>query len=273
MKNRLDWNRITQWAVVLLIVLALKQYYSTASADGLRWILAPTTALVELATGAAFEFEPGAGYISDDRTFLIAPSCAGVNFLITAFLMLAVGKLLRDRSRNIGWRFIPAVALVAYVATLAANTVRIAIALRMHRTLLEIGWLNPDQLHRVEGIAVYFGFLLLLFVLSERFYSGRSSTLLRRPLVPLLLYYTIAFGLPLVNGAYHQGSSFWEHSIFVLLIPLVLVLPLVAFRHYAVARARNAFHEPFHLDAVIEPTRRWLLPHRRHFIRDCELDH
>ena len=36
---------------MLLCALALKSYYSTATADELRWILAPTTVLVELLSG------------------------------------------------------------------------------------------------------------------------------------------------------------------------------------------------------------------------------
>src|SRR5262245_21103434 len=85
---------IAQCAVVLVSVFALKLYYSSANANELRWILAPTTALVELVTGRSFSFEPYAGYMIEDHSFLIASSCAGVNFMITAFLMLAGRKLL-----------------------------------------------------------------------------------------------------------------------------------------------------------------------------------
>jgi len=86
MNLRFNWTRIAQCVVALAGALALKLHYSTASADQLRWILAPTAALVELVSGASFEFESRAGYISRERGFLIANSCAGVNFLIAAFL-------------------------------------------------------------------------------------------------------------------------------------------------------------------------------------------
>ena len=36
--------------------------------------------------------------------------------------------------------------------------------------------------------------------------------------------------MPLANGAYHQGADFWEHAVFVLLIPLLLILPFVLVR-------------------------------------------
>jgi exosortase K len=124
MRQKFIWNRAAQWVVVLLCAFTLKLYYSTASANQLRWILAPTTAFVELISGGAFEFESYAGYLSADRRFLIAPSCAGVNFLIAAFLMLSIRKLLNARSKNIGWAFIPAAFVIAYVVTLVANTAR-----------------------------------------------------------------------------------------------------------------------------------------------------
>src|SRR5215475_6701931 len=107
MNSRFTWNRIAQCVVALACAFALKLHYSTASADQLRWILAPTTALVELISGVSFEFESHAGYISRERSFLIASSCAGVNFLIAAFLMLSIRRLFGERSKWGAWGFIP----------------------------------------------------------------------------------------------------------------------------------------------------------------------
>jgi exosortase K len=185
--------------------------------------------LVELVSGTRFEFESHAGYMSDDHSFLIAPSCAGVNFLITAFLMLSARRLLRQGAQESAWGFIPAAALIAYLVTLVANTVRISLALRL-RLLPEVGYLNQDQLHRVEGIFVYFGFLLLLFAAGEHMSAGKRSSLLRQSLFPLLVYYATTLAVPLANGGYRQGADFWEYSAFVLLIPLLLILPLAVFR-------------------------------------------
>jgi hypothetical protein len=323
---------IAQLLVVLLCALTLKLSYSTSTPNQLRWILAPTTLLVELVSGTSFTFESHAGYISSDHTFLIAASCAGVNFLITSFLMLSLSNLWRDRSpnrsfwfvvlakskaqdlrpktntshnqshnlihnpsRNLTWLFIPTALLFAYLATLVANTVRISTALLLHQTPLEITSLSPNQLHRFEGIFIYFGFLLLLFILSERMSWGSSPTpgspagqpgwggtiregvrnqhstletatqlatshseegghapallsmgsgddqtpgqvghspfgLFRRSFFPLLIYYATTLGIPLANGAYRQRADFWEHSLFVLLTPLILILPLATFR-------------------------------------------
>lgn len=256
MNHRIDLKRNAQLVVVVLCAAAVKLYYSTASVNQLRWILAPTTFLVELTTGSRFEFESYAGYINSDRSFIIAGSCAGVNFLITSFLMLSLRRLWRDRSQNIAWKFIPAAALCAYLATLVANTVRITTALQLRRLNLGITWLGPNQLHRLEGIVIYFGFLLLLFLVSEKMsVSGRYWTLsrsksasraatryglFRRSFFPLLIYYATTLGIPVANGAFRQGTGFLEHALFVLLTPLLLILPIVT---YSFMKAQRSVRE------------------------------
>ena len=235
-------KRNAQLAVVVLCAAVVKLHNATAGVNQLRWILAPTTAVVELVSGSRFEFESYAGYTNGDRSFVIAASCSGVNFLITSFLMLSLRRLWGDRARETTWRFIPCAALCAYLVTLVANAVRISTALRTRGTPLWMDWLSRDQLHRFEGIFVYFGFLLLLFMVGERMCSAHASGsegtsgLFRRPLYPLLVYYATTLVIPLANGAYRQGADFWEHSLFVLLTPLLLILPLATFRISALHR-------------------------------------
>ena len=96
----------------------------------------------------------------------------------------------------------------------------------------EVIWLNPEDLHRFEGIAVYFGFLLLLYFVAEKFDPDARPVqpglagLLRRWLLPLAIYYATTIGVPLANSAFRRGPSavqFWSHSIFVLLTPIFLL--------------------------------------------------
>jgi exosortase K len=242
-------RRNAQISIVLLCAGLLKAFYSAASVDDLRWILAPTTLLVELFSGTVFRFEHYAGYINDDRTFIIAAACAGVNFLVTAFLMLALAKLWARETR-VSWSFLPAAALFAYLATIIANAVRIAVALQLRLLAPQPRWLSADQIHRIEGILVYFGFLMLVFVVAEGINGvsasqhttndpaqpiannnrlGPGSRFFKRLFLPLLIYYATTLAIPLLNGASQRGGYFWKHSLFVLLIPLLVVLPVAAF--------------------------------------------
>lgn len=247
MDRTLAWKRRAQFFAVLLCALLVKFYYSTASVNELRWILAPTATLVDFISGKSFAFESHTGYMSSDHTFVIAASCAGVNFLITAFVMLSLRRLCRDRMQQISWSFFAGMALVAYLATLLANTVRISTALLLRQRPLEIG-LSPNQVHRFEGIFVYFGFLLLLFLISERFSGGGAKSEKRMPssslakanrlerlrgaLFPLLIYYAMTLCIPLVNGAYGRDGEFREHALFVLLTPLLLITPIILLQFF-----------------------------------------
>ena len=115
------------------------------------------------------------------------------------------------------------VAAVAFVTTVFANTVRICIALELQRHPLQNDWLNASQIHRVEGIVVYFGFLLFLFVVTEKWNSMTTGRLLKLSIFPLAVYYATTLGLPILNGAQKQGMPFLEHAFFVMVTPVLLV--------------------------------------------------
>jgi len=74
---------------------------------------------------------------------------------------------------------------------------------------------------------VYFGFLLALFLLTERLESADRGSLLGALTFPLVIYYTTTLAVPLANGSYREYPSFWEHFVFVLVLPLFLVAPLL----------------------------------------------
>ncbi|PYS87699.1 MAG: exosortase K [Acidobacteria bacterium] len=222
-----------QSAAVITAAALLKLFYSTANVNELRWILAPTSFCVELVTGETFWFESYAGYINNDNSFLIADSCSGMNFLIAAFLMLSVLVLWGENNVDVAWYAFPIVAAAAFFTTIAANTVRIAVALKLHRMNAAALWINPEQAHRLQGIFIYFGFLLLLYFLYEKLdrshqvETAKLTTLIRRPLIPLLIYWLITLGIPIIRGSYQEGSPFWEHLTFVVLTPLILITPFV----------------------------------------------
>ena len=227
MLRAITTERLIRGAMVLAIALTVKFWYSNASVNDLWVVLYPTSRLVELVTTETFVFESYAGYINADRTFLIAGSCSGVNFWIAAFVMLSVANFWNTGRERRSWAAMIAAILVAYVATLAANTVRIAIAVWMHRSDFVVAGFEADELHRLEGIFVYFAFLLLLFMLDRRVRTsgfGPAITRLRPShlVLPVGVYWAVAIGLPFVNGAYGQGVIFWEHAVFVVLSSLAV---------------------------------------------------
>ena len=196
--------RIAAVVVTLAVIIAGKQYYRDASAGELRWILAPTAQLVSWLTGHDFVYEAGYGWANTDVMFVIAPACAGVNFALAAFLALVLGGLPTMTTWQRAGKWLAIAAGSAYAATLVVNTIRIVIALHMDR---------PD-LHRVEGIVVYFGGLVGLYALA-RVLARQRLHLLWWLAVPLGAYVTITLVMPIANGA-AQRDDFVRHATTVL---------------------------------------------------------
>jgi exosortase K len=155
-------------AVVVLAVWGMKRYYTNARADDLWWILTPTARLAGAMTGTAFAMTPGEGYFSPEHLFLIEKSCAGINFMIAAFGMVTFALFHRVESWLSGARVLAMSLSASYSATALVNAARIAIAMRLAAHPVAVSTLTPAQVHRVEGIVVYFGGLMLLYELVQR---------------------------------------------------------------------------------------------------------
>ncbi len=170
---RRDWLHDALFVgAALSVAYLLKRHYSAASPDALRWVLAPTAALVELVTGVRFVAEAGAGFLSVERSFLIAPSCAGVNFLIAAFLSGCLGLHRMTSGAAQKALLLAGSLVVSYGATLLTNTARISIALALRGRAL---WLSAESEHRLLGGAVYCACLFAMFLFAHRVVAGARS--------------------------------------------------------------------------------------------------
>lgn len=161
-------TKLLMLALMLLIAWGLKRHYADARVEELSWILSPTTHLVSAVTGTSFEWRAGEGYFSHDRLFLIEKSCAGVNFMIAAFGMLVLALFHRGKGVVPTLRIIGGSLLVSYVSAVVINAIRIAIALQLAVHPASLPSLSAADAHRLEGIAVYFGGLVLLHELVRR---------------------------------------------------------------------------------------------------------
>ena len=219
--------RIAAVVITAAVVIAGKQFYRTASAEDLRFLLAPTARLVSWLTGGNFTYESGAGYADYKIGFIIAPPCAGMNFALAAFVTLVFGGLgAMTGPRALAIRLAIA-AVSTYVATILINTVRISIAVAMHRGHLRFGEMDRGEAHRLEGIVVYLGGLLLLFALARAIEAGKRRTTFA---IPIAAYLVITLALPLANGAAARGE-FAHHAILVVFACTVAVALLVAIAH------------------------------------------
>jgi len=161
----------TKLCVLTLAALGiwgLKRHYADARADDLWWILTPTTRVVSTLTGTAFVATPSEGYVSHERLFVIEKSCAGVNFLIAAFGMLVFALLHRVRSARSGLSVLGVSLLASYGAAIVVNAARITIAMWLVARPAALSALTSAEVHRLEGIAVYFAGLVVLCELARQ---------------------------------------------------------------------------------------------------------
>jgi exosortase K len=211
--------RLGALAVAAALLVVGKEYYRDASAADLRWILAPTSQLVSWLSGHDFVFEAGQGWMNTDVMFVIAPSCAGINFALAAFLALVLGSSSGMTSWRATAKRLALAALLAYAATLVVNTTRIVIALAMHRGTIEVSG-DRAELHRIEGIIVYLGGLCALYALARALEAGKKQLSFA---IPVVAYLVVTLGLPLANGAAARGD-FARHAAWVVSACAVVVM-------------------------------------------------
>ena len=130
----------------------------------MQWVLA--TPFVE---------EAHAGFMSRELEFVIAPSCAGVNFLILAFSMFTLA-FVRTRPTLRGKLSIwIGGACVAYGLTLVVNSLRIVVAIWLRGRDLAFGMLDAEAVHRVEGVVVYFVSLCVFYFVARAVLRRRED--------------------------------------------------------------------------------------------------
>jgi exosortase K len=221
------------FAAGALVAYAAKAFYASADAEALRFVLAPTAALAELASGVRFEAEPGAGYLSRERAYVIAPACAGLNFTIAAFTALVLGFAPRFERAAARGAWLLAAAALALAATPAVNAARIALDLALRAGPLP-AWLPAAQAHRLEGVAIYLGALWLLCAGVARGFAADAARG-RLLAVALAAYLAVTLVVPLLNGG-HARPEFWRHAAVVLAASLALTAAGALVSRYAPRR-------------------------------------
>ena len=229
---RVHINRLAGALAVLAVMLALKQFYSAAGADRLTWILAPTARLTHWLTGAALLRESGVGYVDFSRGIIIAPACAGINFMIMAFGLAALCGLrhLRRMPPILAWLGLALAG--AFGLAVGVNALRIAASMWLYQADIYTGWLTPARVHRLAGVSLYLCALGLFFkglqpIIAR--YSRRFDPLEKgtgRPWpawLPLGWYLLGAVGVPAADLVFRRpAAGFGEHCLTVVVAALVV---------------------------------------------------
>lgn len=171
---------------------------------------------------------------------VIAPACAGVNFLIIAFL---TGAFTGIGTRRPTFGMLLSAALMAYGLTVGVNAVRIIVSMGLYNAPIYTGPITPERVHRIGGVAVYFPALLAFHAVLRRSRSHavkNENGPLRIPMVPLAWYLGIALGVPIIHaGLQGRPMPVGEHAATVVAAAVGISVILVAGRR-ACHRLREA---------------------------------
>ena len=256
----LVWQNGVFYVMTLLIALGLKYHYSRAGSGELVWVLGPTAGLVEHISGIQFDSEANTGFVSREYRIIIAPSCAGINFLIMVFCMAVFSGIhvIKHLGSKLLW--LAASLVCAYILTITVNTLRIIASIYSYSADIYLGWITPARVHRLEGIVIYFFFLCLFYMiiiktihrLRPAAAGGKKITAVRfcggqtdycrwacSGLIPLCWYGLIALGVPLFTGAFQENvSRFKEHSwtVFGASVTVLAVIFLIQLVHRRIVR-------------------------------------
>ncbi len=209
------------WTLIAAAVIALKQFYSTASAEQLQWMLRPLVLLLELLSDLSFEQLPAKEWVDATHRISIVKSCAGVNFFIISFL----GYVWRQRAQRRRLRLVLQALAAAWLTALAANTLRILISV-YGSDLLALGFgLSGAESHRLIGIVVYF---VCLWAQLARF---RPQEFCSAVVSAAVLYSAVTLLLPLLRiWVLGLESIGFEHVAWVAGIPLGAILACMVYR-------------------------------------------
>jgi exosortase K len=186
--------------------------------------------MVQSVTGLAFSHEAHSGYVNWREGVVIAPACAGINFMIIAFCLSAFTFLYRFKRLHYGLVWIAFSLLLAFMLTVAVNTLRIAAAIFLYSADIYSDWITPRQVHRLAGILIYLGALYAWHAALCRLFNPRRNRvpirllhLVRHNAIPVFWYGIIALAVPLANLAFQKNMlRFAEHVGIVSTVCLLL---------------------------------------------------
>jgi len=211
-------------ACALALAFGVKAFYSRAGADELLWVLAPSAWLARFVGGIDLAYEPGAGYITHTHRLVVGSSCAGINFLVIAFLCLYF-SFARQRSSKTRWLFCS--VILSFGAAIAANGLRIFVSAHLWNAGFYGQWMTREEMHRLAGTAIYYLSLVALYLAVEGWSGMRAR---EGRMTPLVWYLGVSLGVPLA-GRFIWGNTagFGEHALWVTgiasLLTVIMFLP------------------------------------------------
>ena len=155
------------------LFILLKFGFTLADNNDLTFLLKPTDKLVGLLTGSQSVYISDNGYFHEHLNIIIDKSCSGFNFWILCFLLFTYLTVKHIDKSTHKFLTIPTALFVAYVLTIFVNTSRIFVSIVVQSQTKSIFLNHQDILHEAIGITTNLTFLVLAYVLIEKFLTHK----------------------------------------------------------------------------------------------------
>ncbi|PPD32384.1 MAG: exosortase K [Methylomonas sp.] len=215
-------KQLGYWLCVAIMLVALKQFYSAATAAQLQWQLYPLVITLEALSDLLFEPTANGEWLDPIHHISLVKACAGINFLIIS--LLGYCWLWRDRPMPL-WVLMRALVL-AWLTALLANSLRILLCIYAQAPLAMLISSTEAASHRLIGIAVYFS---CLWIQLSAFDVQRFRQM---AVTAALIYLSVTVLMP-VFRAYLLGSALpnVQHLFWVIGFPVFVLVMLTSLQY------------------------------------------
>lgn len=146
--------------LLLAYLFALNITYKNLSAEHLKWLLKPTSKIVELSLGVTSNWIPSKGYKLNELPIIIEKSCSGFMYLNIMLLLSAILIYLGKTNYKRNVLKIAALPMIIYSAVILINSFRIITSIGIEKASNNFSWFPDKMAHEFIGV---FYFLLGLF--------------------------------------------------------------------------------------------------------------
>jgi len=168
-------KNIPFYLICILIFLVLKFGYTRATHSYLKLLLAPTSKIVEIATGSDAQFIEDGGYFNQKLNIIIDKSCSGFNYLILCFISLSFTafKYLKTNLQKLLAIFF--LLIFSWFITIFVNASRILFSVFIHKQQFIENIKQADWMHQAEGVFVYLFFLISIHLIFNYLLNKTSK--------------------------------------------------------------------------------------------------
>jgi exosortase K len=166
-------KNIPYYLTVVGLFILMKFGFTLSDNNELTLLLKPTDKLVGLLTGSKSVYLSESGYFHEHLNIIIDKSCSGFNFWILCFLLFTYLTVKHFAKSIHKFLTIPTALFVAYLLTIFVNTSRIFVSIVVQFQTKSIFINHQHIIHEVIGITTNLTFLILTYVLIEKFLTHK----------------------------------------------------------------------------------------------------